>query len=164
MNKFIQKNWFKLSVIIILLLTGLAIAYYFVFSLPKYQKEQANNNSFSYQEKCANAANNFFTKNGYAENGIEESYISHWNKSLNKCFILFSHGLGGGPTLGGSIFYELADALEGTEYAEIEWVIPNENSPGWCTLYPSGNGVSSISKSCSSKSEFDSFVKSYMQE
>lgn len=163
MRGWFKENWFKVSILIALLIAVMSVAYYFVIFLPAQQNlsgqqiEQANN-SFSYQERCASAANNFYTKNGFDENNsVHNGYISHWNKSLDKCFIELSNGLGD------SIIYELADAVEGTEYGEIQWTIPNEDKPGWCMLYPSGSGVESSSKSCNSKTEFDNFVKTYME-
>ncbi len=35
MKKFLKENWFKLGIIVILLMIGLSIAYYFVIFLPK---------------------------------------------------------------------------------------------------------------------------------
>ncbi len=126
---------------------------------------QANNNSFLYQEKCAHAAKDFYTTNDYSKNNsLSDGYISHYNKSLNKCFIEFSNGLGNSGT---DIFYELADAVEGIEYGEIKLTYkPNEKTLGWCTLYTSGNrnSTDSNSKSCNSKTEFDNFVKPYMND
>lgn len=126
----------------------------------KAVQEQVNNNNFSYQEKCAGDSTKFFDKyiQGSARS-ISDGYVSHYNQSLNKCFIELSSGVG----TSNDIIYELADAVEGTEYGEIEWTPPNENKPGWCTLYPSGNGVSSDFKSCNSKIEFDNFAKPYMK-
>lgn len=117
---------------------------------------------FDLQTKCAAAANVFYTKYGDAENRVQDGYISHWNETLGRCFIEFSSGIGSGsPT----VFQEVADAVEGTEYAEIEFVAPNEDNPKWCTLYPSGNGAGlETTTSCKSKTEFDNFVGSYMND
>jgi len=170
MKNFLKDSWFKIIIAIAILIVAVSAGYYFFVYLPKYQEEglleqkneRANNSNFSNQEKCAEDSAKFFDKymQGSAKN-IGDGYNSHYNKSLNKCFIELSQGLGNN-----SISYVLEDAIEGTEYAEIEFsMIAGEDNPGLCTLYPNGtgDGTDSISKKCVNKSEFDTFVRPYME-
>jgi hypothetical protein len=167
--KFLKENWFKIVIVLAVLIVAISVSYYFVIYFPKYKEEQfveqknqrADSGNFSNQEQCAKDSTDFFNKwmKGSIESVSEsasDGYISHFNQSLNKCFIEFSNGIGNG------VFYELADSVAGTEYAEIKWDMPNEDNPNWCTIYPNGNITDSISKNCSSKMEFDNFVKPYM--
>ena len=118
--------------------------------------------SLSDQEECAKDAKLYYTENGFStRGGLSNGYQSHWNTKLGKCFIELSDETNSaGET---SIYEALADAIGGTEYAEIDWTIPNEDSPAWCSIYPDGNNIDSTSQSCASKAEFDAFVKDYMQ-
>jgi hypothetical protein len=84
------------------------------------------------------------------------------NNSLNKCFIEFSSGISG--TKDNDIYYALADALDGSTYAEIEWTVPNQDLPLWCDIYPEGSAQKSNHKICKSKDEFDRFVEPFMNE
>jgi len=112
---------------------------------------------FDLQSKCAQAAKTFFNTTGYKLTDLSSGYVSHWNKSQEKCFVEFSGSVGNRD-----IVYELADALGGIEYAEIEWTIPDDNNPHLCTIYPNGNGQESDQRSCKSKTEFDDFVGPFM--
>lgn len=84
MKKFIKENWFKV-VIILIIIVGICV-YYFGYFLP--QKNQLA--MLALQEKCANQAQKFFTDGDrYKDSdGIMFDYKNHFNSKLNKCFIL----------------------------------------------------------------------------
>lgn len=39
MNKFIQENWFKAGILLIIFFIGLSVSYYYLFLLPAHQKD-----------------------------------------------------------------------------------------------------------------------------
>ena len=70
--------------------------------------------SVDLQTKCATAAEEFFTKNGYRDKSeFSFSYQNHFNLKLNKCFILVSSS----NFKDDSLFVDLYDALESKYYA-----------------------------------------------
>ena len=109
------------------------------------------------QEKCAEGAKKFFYDRGFkfVEKGDNDTkinnYQSHYNKKLDKCFILIislSYGKRRGP-----FHYEgLCDAFEGTIYGEISGL---EGGPITGTV---------MGKLCRSQDEFEALIKPYMEE
>jgi hypothetical protein len=117
MKKFIAGNWFKLSIILVALLVSLSAIYYFAILLPRQQERVSNlQKNFDLQTQCANAAAKdfveYFSDTTYSSGN---SYQSHFNSQLNKCFIeTYS------PLSDGSVFIDLYDAVGQQHYAEFD--------------------------------------------
>ena len=154
MKNFIKQNWFKLIITIILLTIAIVV----LQCILEQKNELTKNNDFLNQQRCAESASKMFIKEGFNKNSSD--YISHWNKSLNKCFINSSDRLVNAHNT--DIAENLADAEEGVIYAEIQWTIPNQNKPYYCELYSNGNINDTNSTSCNSKEEFDTFINSFL--
>lgn len=109
MKKFTKENWFKITIITILL--GGFCVYYFGYFLP--QKRQST--LLDLQEKCSNQAQKFFSNgdNYKNNNGYVFDYKNHFNSKLNKCFILISSYNFNEDVLA----VDLYDALEIKHYA-----------------------------------------------
>lgn len=50
MNKFIKENWFKLGILVVLLIAGVSLAYYFVYFLPHKTGQPIEQNRYSYRK------------------------------------------------------------------------------------------------------------------
>jgi hypothetical protein len=101
----------------------------------KEDKEQ-----FELQEKCGGISREFF-KNEFSR---ETSYYrNHYNKKMNKCFILVT-GLY-------TTFKSLNDVNENKRY-------------GVLLITKDGIGCDVLEKKCKSEQEWDSLVKPYMEE
>lgn len=131
------------------------------------QQLQQQVNGFDLQQKCSTAAEKFYNKymEGTLTKTIRDGYVSHWNKVLGKCFVEISSGFSSDPN---SINYEIDDALEGKNYGYVMFDSRKsfDGSTGvLCELFPNGNSESQDKnefKSCKSKSEFDDYVKPFM--
>ena len=98
------------------------------------------------QDKCGKRCEEYFKKNYYNKEG--SYYRNHYNKKLNKCFILVFYD-DGGPT---EMLFDV-----------------NENKPlGYYTLYRGGTERCSMSSpwgnECKSRRDWDTLVKPYMEE
>jgi hypothetical protein len=142
MEKFIEGNWFKLSIVTISLMVGLSAIYYFVILLPKQQQRISNlQKNFDLQAQCADTAAKDFAK--YFSDttyGPGNSYQSHFNSQLNKCFIETY-----APLSDGSVYIDLYDAVGQQHYAEFDGhencntlVLETTGEPNKCQL-DSGN-------------------------
>lgn len=125
---------------------------------------QQQENSFNLQSQCSDAADKWFVKNGYAKNqSVGTGYVSHWNKSLQKCFIEFSYEDANYSFGYDNMSYTLLDVLESKQYAEESWnkVTSLDGKKLLdCELYP--NGDQSNIQVCKSQTEFDNYVKPFM--
>lgn len=72
----------KKIVYFVVILVGLSVTYYFGIFLPKMH-------NFEMQERCAKLAQEFFDKQGYVL-ADHADYQCHYNRKLNKCFILIT--------------------------------------------------------------------------
>jgi hypothetical protein len=122
--------------------------------------KQTQQESLALQSECANQSQTFY--NNYTSEQIQNisqmfpaeaaemtyTYTDHYNGALNKCFILINRQEG----LVGENRIELFDAFENKEYALYD-MDPAVKGP-YCTIED---------KQCSSKTEFDTFVETYMQ-
>ena len=61
----------------------LSATYYFAIFLPKMH-------NFKMQEKCAKLAQEYFNNYGYQPSFDHATYECHYNRKINKCFILTS--------------------------------------------------------------------------
>lgn len=116
-ENFIKGNWFKLGILLILLITGL-----FYFSSLS-QKGNVNNVSFNNKEKCAGQAQVFLQHEKQIdspENGINASVLNEqyvYNSSLNTCLVYFEVvEVGAGTT------YNIIDLLTNKKiYTYVEY-------------------------------------------
>jgi len=111
MENFIKNNWFKIAIVVILVVGGI---YYFA---TLSQKQEAKENSdLALQTQCADRAAVFYKQGGYEKDtqGFSSFYTNHWNKKLGKCFIqITSTSLNND----GFVTMDLFDAFEGKHYA-----------------------------------------------
>lgn len=119
------------------------------------------NGSLDLQAKCAAQSDELF-KESWAvyENA---GFTDHYNRKLNRCFILVQYT----ETLAGTLYTykELVDAFEGTDYGHYSWHTEKDKyywnvAPTKCTVVlPSGE-----EKMCHDSDEFKLLVKAYMGE
>src|ERR1035437_1110893 len=117
MKIFIKQNWFKLSLVIILLIIVISASIYFL-TLPS--KTSSDKSDFSLQANCAAQAKAFFE---YYVPDLQErqndEYSNHFNTKLNKCFVLITKPLSPGENSGYYLY--LYDAVEKKGYGNYEW-------------------------------------------
>ncbi len=91
MKQELKENKFKPGVLLIFLIIGCSVAYYFV----AMGASRSAKVGFELQEKCAKLAGEFFSKNYTLPSGggYHVNYECHYNKKLNKCFILVTDEL-----------------------------------------------------------------------
>jgi hypothetical protein len=126
------------------------------------------------QETCAGQAETVFRERGYSKgitrpkgddsgnNDVIANFESHYNKALDKCFILLEI-FGIGLSNAGFHIRSLLDAYDGRSYAEFAWG-PTESKKYWevrpyCRLMASPSDESS----CNSEAEFNAFIARYME-
>lgn len=117
-------------------------------------KQQA----FELQENCAKYSQQFFEYfiTDPSEKELYEN-ISHYNSKLNKCFVLLKRPIWRVEDIFSKNLY---DAIERKPYASFAWKVDSvkkywEVKPLICEM---------LGKSCSNESEFDEFVKKYLEE
>jgi|SRR5690242_9004378 hypothetical protein len=106
---FISQNWFKLAIVVVLLIAAVSIAPLFG------QQKPQQDNSLALQNQCAERAATFYKQNGYADGtqGYANVYTNHWNGKLSKCFIQINTTSLNDDFLTIDVF----DAMEGKHYA-----------------------------------------------
>lgn len=112
---------------------------------------------FDLQAKCAKASEDFFERNKRASYSFED-YTNHYNKKLNKCFILVRGG-----NLGKDIVIKdkyLTEVLENKDIADWGYTLAKETSK----VQEDCKFPDKADRCSCSESEFDSFVKPYMEE
>ena len=163
MNKFFKENWFKLGILIIIVITGCLIAYYYLYLLPKMNgKVKLATEDLELRAMCSKKAELFFEKNGYPQQGSQGNfyqYTCHHNKKLNKCFISIRGALLGEQV--GNAFY-LYDVYENKMYADYYKATESESGVKFEDMSP--QSCSLLERPCHSKEEYDAFIKQYMEE
>jgi hypothetical protein len=104
---------------------------------------------YELQERCGKQTSEFFKKeygNGIASNGIFSGYQNHYNKKLNKCFIIITST---SPSM------KLKNLFDFNENKELGSFVVNKYLPMDCRVFE---------KKCKSEEEWDSLVKPYMEE
>ena len=121
-----------------------------VDELTKSKNDQNNLIVMKLQEKCSKETEIYFNKE-YGKDGYF-SYTNHYNKKLNKCFMLLSH-IGVTEKITSET---LNDHFENKEYGDFHESFKN-GSPEviYCKF---------LDKHCTSRNEWDSLVKPYMEE
>jgi len=110
------------------------------------------------QEKCGKYCEEYFSKtygNGIIEvdNGQENwTYDNHYNKKLNKCFILTTTLVSTKNKTSGGKRKEIFDILEETSYGEFMMI---DGQLIFCNV---------LKEKCRFENEWDLLVKPYMEE
>ena len=123
------------------------------------------------QNECSGSASEYFKEHtsDLTMNGMPTpTYINHWNKSLNKCFILTTSTAPNEKTNGFIISQFLIDVTEGKYYGSIykdtDAVIDcsiNKNGE-ISSLYANLNDIKNR-QYCNSQEEFDSLINPYIK-
>lgn len=163
MSKWIKQNWFKAGVLLSFIIMSLSVAYYFVLFLPNSQRLSDKSASKSAGEiielenKCFAAASEFFKENGFDPKN--SGFQNHHNNKLNKCFInIKSAKVGEDGRL--SFHKALYDVYNRKMYGEYSWK-PEEGKNYW-EVKPTA--CFTLDKSCQAIEDYESFVKTYMEE
>jgi hypothetical protein len=109
---------------------------------------------YELQERCAKSASDSFKKS-YGNEGILTHYSNHYNKKLNKCFILIiSTTLRKSKQERPSLSKLLYDVNEQKEYASF-FMLTDPMEIVDCTV---------LGKLCYSQNEWDTLIKPFMEE
>ena len=118
------------------------------------------------QEKCALQAEKIFRKLGHLLRSpakeASDSYRSHYNAKLNKCFMSVETIITHTTPAGMSISWQLLDAYEQRDYGiYVSGILRKgeQNSPTWCVLMPQSENE----QICKSEKDFKTFVARYME-
>jgi hypothetical protein len=128
------------------------------FLLPTNNYSSSINEDSGLQEKCGKYCKEYFIKtygNGRIEvdNGQENwTYDNHYNKKLNKCFILTTTLVSTKNKMHGGKRKEIFDIREYTSYGEFLMI---DDQLIFCNV---------LEEKCKSESEWDQLVKPYMKE
>jgi hypothetical protein len=156
----------KASVAIGVLLVGISVSYYFIFTLPTIQKQrlavQVAGARLEQDQKCSKGAKAFFEDSSWSEKDSGAWYENHFNSKLNRCFILIhstTSTVKGVPLNATSIYKLLVDVNDGRSVAEFQIQVPfgvgrYDGKLLSCDM---------LDKYCKTEEEFDAFVKSYME-
>jgi len=125
---------------------------------------QSTQNNFALESQCAQNAKNFFGEGTYQYSDFSNNstYTSHYNESLNKCFISIS--INGTTGNGTSVYGEdLYDATQGTMYGSV--LVPFNSSTG---VLSTNSVIACLMASnpsiiqCSSLGQFINFENKYI--
>ena len=160
MKNFIKQNWFKIIIAVAVLIVAVSAGYYFIINSPKPKQITNNDSDLLNQQKCATQADKIFKENGYDSSKYTDFYTDHWNKSFEKCFLFITSIR---TENGGITSKFLTDAYESTIYGQFFQTdyAANLNGPPDCEMYKDGKRDSF--QGCKSETEFDNFVKPYME-
>lgn len=158
--EWLKENWLRLILGIALITVAASLFYYFVILLPSIQENSRSSAAQKYnldsQEKCTKQAEkNFKDQDAETEGKISNSYVSHYNQKLNKCFILIHRTF-----LTNSTYFIdeiLSDAYGGEGYAEYDSSFSGGDSADLrssCRL---------LDKTCKTEKEFNDFINIYME-
>jgi len=152
MKKFIKENQIIIAIVLASIILG---GFYYISQLNKQksiEKKQVSN--FELQAKCAVQATesfNYFVVD--PKENQEDTYINHYNLKYNKCFILIKYPIGI-ENKDGIYMEDLYDAVEKKPYGSFWVKIPTWDKPIACEM---------LDKFCNSRTEWDAFVKTYME-
>lgn len=119
-------------------------------------KKSSAKENLELQDKCSTQAGKLFSQLGYSLSKSLDSYESHYNAKLNKCFISVD------TSSGRTRFHFLLDAYEQRGYADSMTYMSGEPPAlilTGCHLTPPGEKAST----CKSQEEYDHFVARYME-
>ena len=123
---------------------------------------------YELQERCKKGVETWFQKEG-GKKGIHEdkdfvtviNYQNHYNKKLNRCFILVTTGVRDKKSKTDTLHYGLFDINENKQYADflIDMKSRYKEGVGWVLEPGSSNAIS-----CNEKGTWDKLVRPYMEE
>ena len=155
----------KPTIAIGILLIASSAAYYLIFALPQIQKErfdaQIRATLWDHEQQCSKRAEAIFQGTNWGGSGVFSSgYENHFNRKLNKCFMLVRVNSNGGGSL---FFYKaLFDVNAGTSSSRAEF---DKQVPSGVADYTVKPFVCKmLDKYCQTDEEFDAFVKTYMEQ
>jgi hypothetical protein len=172
---FIKHNWFKIGLLIGLLIIASSSVYYFVVipiqqKQENLQKNQIAINNIDSQQKCADQAEKTFKEN-YSDAVNGSTYYDHWNIKLNKCFIFviseFPGYINGGVQRLGHD-EALYDAFEGVNYGDYTYYtsptdILSKHEFFSCSVVKDVFATGSDSQEpCKSEAEFEAYASTLM--
>jgi hypothetical protein len=104
---------------------------------------------YGLQVMCGKQTSEFFKKeygDGITKDGMISGYQNHYNKKLNKCFIIITST---SPSM------RLKNLFDFDENKELGTFVENKSLPMDCRVFE---------KSCKSEQEWDTLVKPYMED
>ena len=152
----------KVSVAVGVLLLGISASYYFIYALPKIQRErlavQVTTARLEREQQCSKRAEQFFNASAWSEKNSGAWYENHFNHKTNKCVILVRSTNSAGTGI--FLYKTLMDVNDGKGLASWGKQIPPnkadyEVKPFVCDM---------LDKYCKTDEEFDAFVKPYMED
>jgi len=153
MKNFINENWFKLGILIILLIIGI---FYISSSL---KTKQVN---ISSQENCSKKSEDLYLKNkdGVRAWLLSSDYTNHYNNKMNKCFVVISGG-----NKNTEYHSEIYDAYENTLLGSVHTNMDIASSCGLKNgnIYASCKSTSKEKGSFSAITEFENLIKPLME-
>lgn len=118
----------------------------------------SNKEKYELQEQCGKTAREWFSGSfedfAVAEVSVTYSYTNHYNKKLNKCFVLVKH-------------YTYYPKNKQDSSFSLQLLDVNENKMyGIFGKYDDGriNGCGVTDKRCDSEAQWDALAKPYMEE
>lgn len=169
MGKFTKDNWFKMGVLLSMLIVSFSVVYYFVFLTPKIKEEEMLSEN---QAQCLEAEGrtlDTYKKQNDPRKQKEISSSHHYNLKLKKCFVEISDSIVSNyhPTSGEAqaqssllnsvlIFEAVEDKFLGSCLYQTSLESPPVFSPTSACLDTDGYTIP--------KSKFDSLEKEYMTE
>ena len=96
MNNFIKENWFKIGILIAIILATVSVGYYFVLYLPSKDKIYKNQETLKIDQEnsknCTETGQKYFDSNfSEYKNNNPEIILSgpffHFNKKLDACLL-----------------------------------------------------------------------------
>ena len=168
MKQFIKKNWFKLGIIIILIiLLGMVILCFKHYLKPqtkinsqKYLENHTIKNSINLQSTCANQAERaliIFEKENIGLPFANFSQINHYNQKMDKCFVYIKYN---GPTYNknNGEYWILKDAFENSDLAGCRYIPSDNLHPGSADTCFMAGGPAALSQE-----EIDDFINQRME-
>lgn len=160
--KFIKKNWFKISILIGVIIISVSISFYFLKILPNRQRLK---DTISYQDKCSaqsriayKVLTSLDPSSDSNTNGISYSFENHYNSKLHKCFLLITTS--SWDEIQGSILDETLFDSYGLNiiayFSEAKNLIKGTNYLYNCDI--------NEKRACLTKDEFTSLIKPYMAD
>jgi hypothetical protein len=103
---------------------------------------------YELQERCGNRAEERYRKE-YGNETPMSNYTNHYNRKLNRCFILVTQ------IIQSDTYKTLVDINENRPHGFFSKIVSLRTPTSWCEV---------LGKPCHSESEWDSLVRPFMEE
>jgi hypothetical protein len=129
---------------------------------PTSNSSVANDNNVS---RCAEDANRYFSSGNYLLKNVSSNstYINHYDKLLNKCFIEISFSVTQ-SSYGGESLYDVDSGIMWGFFTIGFNSHTGEMSQSTTSCFVNENGDGTKKNNCSSQSEFGALTKGYMTD